>query len=297
MVKIEGTIPAIVTPFTMGGAEVDLDWMPQHLDFLRRRGADGVLVLGTNGEAPSLSMGEKRAVIDAAAAHRGGLSFVVGTGCAALPETIELSRYALERGADALLIVPPFFFKDLSPRGLGRYYEAVFAALPPEGRVILYNIPAMSGVEIGDELVDALLAAFPDQLLGIKDTSGQIKQTEHYIRRYPGLCIFSGSDSLVGAGYQAGTKGAISAVANACPDLVAGVRQAYLEGGDVAEAQRRLGVVRGMLRRYPQRGAVKHLVHLVAGLAETWVRPPLIDLTPQEKESLRQEAAGLGLVA
>ncbi len=106
--EIGGVIVPTVTPFTEGGERVDLGWIPRHLDYLHRNGADAVLITGTNGEGPSLSLRERKAITDTVLAHRSGLGVMVGTGCSALPDTIELSRYALEQGVDAVLVVPPF---------------------------------------------------------------------------------------------------------------------------------------------------------------------------------------------
>lgn len=141
MSEIKGVIVATVTPFTEGGREVDLDWIPTHLEYLRKNGADAVLITGTNGEGPSLSLAERRSIIDTVLANRGGLGVMVDTGCSALPDTIEISQYALDQGADAVLIVPPFYFKGLSDEGLIEYYGAIFDALPSDGKVTLYNIP------------------------------------------------------------------------------------------------------------------------------------------------------------
>jgi 4-hydroxy-tetrahydrodipicolinate synthase len=295
MGKIQGTLPATVTPFIKGGGAVDEDWIPLHLDYLRSRGVDGLVILGTNGEGPSLGLAEKKRVIDTVMANRGELPVVVGTGCSALSDTIEVSQYALEAGADALLIVPPFFFKDISLEGLKQYYQVLFNALPPGGKVILYNIPGMSGVEISDDLMDALLDDYSEQLLGIKDTSGILEQTEHYIARYPQLAIFSGSDRLVSAGYQAGAKGAISAVANVFPELVNAVGEAYRESGNVEQAQEKLNKARAILKKYPSRSAIKHLLQMHGGLPLTHVRPPLKDLNQEQQHALRIDLAELEL--
>ena len=146
--ELKGVIPATITPFTKGGAKVDLEWIPRHLEYLCQRGVDGILPLGTAGEGPSLSLSEKKLVIDKVMETRGHLAVMVGTGCAALPETVEISRYALEKGADAVLVVPPFYFKDIAQPGLREYYRAVFQVLPSDAKVVLYNIPSLSGVEI-----------------------------------------------------------------------------------------------------------------------------------------------------
>ncbi|MBI4308168.1 MAG: dihydrodipicolinate synthase family protein [Chloroflexi bacterium] len=293
MPTLTGTIVATVTPFRLGGRELDLDWVPRHLAYLQSRGADGVVPCGTNGEGPSLSVAERKALIDAVLAHRQGLAVVAGTGFAALPDTIEVSRYAIERGADGVMVVPPFYFKGLSLRGLFDYYAAVFRALPPESRVLLYNIPKFSGVEITDALVEGLLQAFPRQLYGIKDTSGRPEQTAHYIQKFPKLRIYSGGDDLVLSGLRFGTAGVVTGVGNAFPHLIKAVQQAYASQGDAEATQKRVSRVREVFRRYPEHSALKFAVSLVAGLPRVGVRPPLEELTTEQASALEKELRAL----
>jgi 4-hydroxy-tetrahydrodipicolinate synthase len=296
MASLAGTFPAIVTPFTQGGREVDFDWMGGHLAYLRRRGADGVLALGTNGEGLSLSLAERKQVVDAVIRQRPdpGLAVMVGSGCAALPETVELSNYALERGADGLLIVPPFYFKDISDEGLLAYYESVLAALPVGARVFLYNIPKISGVPITHPVLDGLLQSYPDRLAGLKDTSGQLSTLEGYLQRYPSLSVFTGSDGLAAEGYRLGAAGCISGVANVFPDLMgAPVKARSQQERDAAQAA--IDRVRGLVHGYPTPSVLKHLLRIVAGLPHSYVRPPLRDLTPQETAELERRTQELGL--
>ncbi len=289
MAELKGVIPAAVTPFTAGGGAVMLDWIPRHLEYLRRRGIDGVLIMGTNGEGPSLSLEERRAIIDTVMAVRGDLPVLVGTGCAALPDTIAISRYAVEAGADALLVVPPFYFKQVGLGGLLAYYGELLSALPPESQVILYNIPNYSGVEISDELVDALLARFAPMVVGVKDTSGQLERTQRYLARYPQLSIYIGSDGLAGTAVHMGARGAISGVANLFPEMVRAVIEAAPGSSEAAQAQVRLNRVRELLHRYGSYAAAKQLLHSVAGLPLSHMRPPLEDVAPELMETLRRE--------
>ncbi len=286
-------VPAAVTAFSPGGGRVLLDFVPQHLAYLEHHGADGVLTLGTNGEGVSLSMEERKEVIDAVITHRGRLGVFAGTGCTALTDTIELSGYAIERGVDGVMIVPPFFFKDVPVEGLIAYYDAVMSALPAQRKVLLYNIPSHSGVQISHELVDALLERHEERLLGIKDTSGRIENTKRYIERYPQLAIYNGSDSNTALAAEAGAAGAISAVGNVFPDRVAAAWQAGTTGEGVEEAQAELTNVRDFLTKFPSHSAIKHLLHIAAGLPLTSVRPPLRDLTPAEAKTVELEAHNL----
>ena len=294
--KLPQIVPAAVTAFSPGGERVLLDFVPQHLAYLEHHGADGVLTLGTNGEGVSLSMDERKEVIDAVITHRGRLGVFAGTGCTALPETISLTNYAIERGVDGVMIVPPYYFKNLPTKGLIAYYDALMSALPSQRKVLLYNIPSHSGVEISDNLVDALLERHEERLLGVKDTSGDIETTRRYIERYPQLAIYNGSDSNTALAAEAGAAGAISAVGNVFPDRVAAAWEAG-EAGDnpegVEEAQAELTKVRDFITKFPSHSAIKHLLHFAAGLPLTSVRPPLRDLTPAEGKTIELEAHNL----
>ena len=295
MSDLPQVVAATVTPFTEGGERLLLDWIPQHLAYLEHRGADGALALGTNGEGVSLSLQERKDVIDAVVTHRGRLFIMFGTGCASLPETAELSRYAIEKGADAVLIVPPFYFKELDPQGLIDYYSAVLDVLPKERKVLLYNIPDTSGVEISHELLDALVERFPERLLGIKDTSVRLERTRRYVERYPQLAVYYGGDSNIAKAVQVEVIGTISSIANVFPELVADIFKADASGGNVAAAQAEVDRARRAFSPLPSHSAIKHLLHLVAGLPLTYVRPPLRDLTPEEIDALSRQVQELAL--
>ncbi len=286
MDTVSGVIVATVTPFTQDGEKVDLEWIPQHLDYLKRNGADGVLIAGTNGEGSSLNVDERKAIVDTALENRNGLSIMVGTGFSSLPDTIEMSRYAIEQGADAALVVPPFYFKNISDVGLIEYYTALLDALPPDGKVVLYNIPKLSGVEITDRVVDALLDRYPSVFLGIKDTSGSIEQTRHFINKYPELMILSGSDIIVADALKSGAKGNVSATANVFPNLVNAILESHRNDESTDVPQVKLAAIRKTIDSYPSHGALKQALFHFAGLPFRWVRPPLRNLTQEEADEL-----------
>src|SRR5262249_16855803 len=108
---LRGLMPAILTPFDMQGC-LALEHTPALLDFQRRAGVDGVVGCGTNGEGTSLSVTERKRVLEVVMEHRGGLTVIVGTGAANVPDAIELTQHAAEVGADAVLVLPPFFYKN-----------------------------------------------------------------------------------------------------------------------------------------------------------------------------------------
>ena len=292
MTPLAGVFAANVTPFQRDTLAVDFAWLRRHLAFLHARGADGVVPLGTNGEGPALSLDERRTVIDAALAAAGPLAVIPGVGCANLPETIALTRHALAAGAASVLVLPPFFFKNVSNRGVLAYYQRLCdAALQPGQALLLYHFPRLSGVPITDEIVAGLRASHPGCVAGIKDSGGDLAHILHWNALFPELRIFAGSDSLAAQALAGGCAGLITAAANLIPDLLQAVRRAVLAGEDPAAAQARVNTVRGWLEQVPSmHAATKFLLSFFADLPPTVVRPPLVDLDPAAQAQLAQQA-------
>ena len=270
-------IPAVVTPFAPGGGAVDLDALDAHVTWLHDRGIDCIAPLGTNGEGPSLSLEERKAVIERLADHPRPLTLLPGTGATSLPETIELSRFATEHEVAGVLVAPPSFFP-AERDGVLRYYAALLDALPDEARVYLYNVPAYTGVPIEVADVWALREAYGERVAGVKDSGGHLEHTVALLA-IPGLVVYSGSDATVAAAFRAGVHGVVSALANVVPELVMAVAS-----GD--EDQARLSRLRDATKAVPQRAALKALVAEVTGLPRAAVRPPQAELEPDELDTL-----------
>lgn len=282
---LRGLLTAILTPFDRHGG-LALEHLPALLDFQQRAGVDGVIVCGTNGEGTSLSVEERMRTLEKALAHRGRLRVVAATGAASVTDAVALTRHAADVGADGALVLPPFFFKAPTAQGLAAYFRPVLdvADLP----ILLYSIPQQSAVAISLDLLD-LLAGHPN-LSGIKDSSGDWANTQAYLARYPQLRIFAGSDRLAAQSYAQGA-GSISGGANAFPEDVAAVRDAYTAdtgGSQTLQAQARLNALADITLRYPLI-AVSKSVLAHRGLPRLSVRPPLVDLTPEQEERLLAE--------
>jgi 4-hydroxy-tetrahydrodipicolinate synthase len=290
---LRGIITATLTPFVSETGSVDLEWIPPHLRFLESHGIAGVLALGTTGEGASLALEERKQVLERVLAQRGGLFVFAGTACAALPETIALSCYALERGANAVLVAPPFYFKQVPEEGVLRYFQALCDALPATARVILYHIPAVTGVPITRHVISGLLASHGDQFYGIKDSSGDQQHTADLVAEFPRLHIYSGSDSQLATSLAAGVAGAISALSNVWPDRVRAVLDAHQSGSDTTEAVARLLDVRQLVRDPNTPPTLKAALPATSGLPRTSVRAPLVNLSEQESEQLRAAIAAL----
>ena len=283
--SLGGVIPAVVTPFGEDG-RIDVTWMERHLSFLREAGVHGILACGTTGEGPSLGLSERKQVIDVCLQNRGAMAVMAGTGCASLTDTVELSCHAVERGADVLLVVPPFYFKNPSEEGLVQYYRALLRALPTQARLALYNIPGFSAVEVTDSLLYRLSFDFPQQVAGVKDSSGSAERTLAYIERHPQLTIWAGNEGTAAAALRGGACGVISALANAFPDVMLNLWRARQRGEDLAPWDASIQRLQQATRGHSPAAAAKCLLAAVHGFPATHVRPPLVDLTPEERPRL-----------
>ena len=291
---LTGVMVAAVTPFTRGGAAVDHDWIPPHLRFLEQAGIRAVFTLGTNGEGPSVGVAERRQVVETVVAHKGGLGVVAGAGTAALPDTIRAANDALEAGADAVAILPPFFEAQVDSAGLLGYFDAILEAVPDPGRVLLYNIPHKAQVDIPDDVVLALLDLHGERVIGIKDSSGIVERTSRYLaiaERFPTFTVLAGADARHDRLYAAGCEGAVTGLGNAVPHLVLGIQTAHRSGRDAGRVQRELERLRTLLAPYPALAALKQLIGVTAQLPVTGVRPPQRDLTAEEQ---REFEAAIG---
>jgi 4-hydroxy-tetrahydrodipicolinate synthase len=288
MSSLGGTIPALLTPFTDGGAEVDFDLLDAHLGWLHERGVRTVSPMGTTGEGASLSLAERKLVIACIAAHPSGIVMLAGTGCTNLPETIELSRFAVERGTAGLLVAPPSYY-EATPEGTTEYYVRLLEALPREARVFAYHIPSQTGVPIEDETLLALEERFGPVVAGAKDSSGDLDHVRRWLRDYRHLTILSGSDGFVSAVYASGGRGTITLLANVFPEELEAIRR----GDRVDERQAFLTAARALVGELPRHAALKHLLHLVSGLPRTSVRPPLQDLDEEQMAYLETRFSDL----
>jgi 4-hydroxy-tetrahydrodipicolinate synthase len=207
---------AIATPLDASG-NLNKSAFTQLIEHLATQGLDGVVPCGTTGEGPSFSVAERLEIIKTAIAARGNLSIIAGTGCQSLHETIALTNAAIEAGADAALVLPPFFFKQSGDAGVLAWYRAVCDHLTAHGKLVLYHIPPMTGVAITPAIIDGLLESHPQAILGIKDSAVDVAHTKMLCDRYPQLKIYTGNAPLLGQAVNDGAAGSILAIANIVP--------------------------------------------------------------------------------
>lgn len=294
---LQGVFPAVLTPY---GADLAPDGarMARHCLALLAEGCDGLAVLGTTGEANSLSVEERLAILDRLeAAGVPGARLLPGTGCCAIPDTVRLTRRAVKLGSAAVLMLPPFYYKTVSEDGLfAAYAEVIERVGDSRLRICLYHFPQMSAVPITPGLVERLLARFPGTIVGIKDSSGDLAGMVATTRRFPELAVFSGSDELLLPLLDAGGAGCITACCNIAAPLALAVINAWRRGDRAAadSSQAKLSEVRQLVATYPMSAALKEIV------AERWhdpqwraIRPPLMPLREALARALLEGVAHL----
>jgi len=292
---VSGLWCALLTPLD-GEGGVDHVRLARHAASLLAQGVDGVAPFGTTGEGQSFSLAEREAGLDALlAAGIPAARIVAATGCAALTETVALTRHGVAAGCAACLVLPPFFFKDLSDEGLYAWYARVIEAVAdPRLRVLLYHIPQVTGVAFSPAVVERLATAFPGIVVGVKDSAGDWANTAALLQRFPQLSIFAGHEPHLPRLVRAGGAGTICGVANVLPGLVRALLSPTVTAKDEARIQAFLDIV----FRYPLLPAFKCIVAVRSG-DPGWraVRPPLVALHPEARRTLLDALAGAGVVA
>jgi 4-hydroxy-tetrahydrodipicolinate synthase len=216
-----------------------------------------------------------------------------GTGCCSIMETVKLTAQAVEHGCAGVLMLPPFYYKDVSEEGLYRYYSEVVQRVGDRRlKIYLYHIPPVAVVGVTTGLVERLLAAYPNAIAGMKDSSGDWNSTKTFLDAFAksGFDVFVGSESFLLAGMRNGGVGTISATANVNP---AAIHKLYTEwkNPDTGEQQAKLNVTRDVFsRKYLMIAALKQAIAIYAD-DPAWakVRPPLMELTPEQAKTLAAE--------
>jgi 4-hydroxy-tetrahydrodipicolinate synthase len=283
-----GVNAAVLTPMNADLA-VDLDRMAAHCRWLLANGCNGLAILGTTGEANSLGIDERIAVMEGLVA-RGipAAKLMPGTGTTALTDTVLLTRRAAELGCRGALLLPPFYYKNPSDDGLFAYFSEVVQRTGGRIRIYLYHFPQQAVIGFGLALVGRLLAAFPDVVKGIKDSSGDFANSRSYAEHFAkdGFEVYAGDDSLLCQMLAVGGAGCITAAANVNCAIAARVC-ADRDSAGGGEAQRVLTATRRAVTSVPLIPGLKTLVaRNTADPGWTTIRPPLLKLTAAQEATL-----------
>lgn len=230
MAKLSGLIVAAATPLQPGRFDVDHPALARHCRRLLALGANCVNLLGTTGEATSLSVSQRSAAMEAVAQARLPLDrFMVGTGAAALADAVVLTRASVDLGFSGALVLPPFYYKGVTDDDLLYFFDALVRQVDrPQLLVYLYHIPQYTGIAFSPSLIHRLRKAFPGTFVGLKDSSGDLEGTTAFAREVPAFDVFPATEAALPVVEKGLFKGIISASLNVTCPLVAD----RLRGGD-----------------------------------------------------------------
>lgn len=289
---LAGLWPPVATPFRDDRA-LDTDRLIRHSRELLREGAHGLAVLGTTSEANSLSLEERRRVIDSlveAGIPADGL--LPGTGACSVEDAATLTRHAGEIGAAAVLLLPPFYYKNVTDDGIFAFVSQVIEKAGDKvPRILLYHIPPVAVVGWSVELVGRLIEAFPGVVVGMKDSSGDFDHIRKMIKSFPGFVVFPGAETSLVQAMSMGAAGCISATANINARAIRKTYDRWKEA-DAHLLQDEINAVRGALERSVMIPALKAILAVrYSDTAWGHVRPPLVSLSPKGRQALFAEPA------
>lgn len=280
----KGTATALITPFTRDG--VDFESLDRILDDQLAGGVDAVVVLGTTGEPATMTMAEKRAVIEFAVKKlKGKLPVIVGTGANSTAAAVEMSVTAESLGADALLLVTPYYNK-ATQKGLIAHFTAVADAVHTP--IICYNVPGRTGVNMLPATF-AELAEHPN-IAAIKEASGNMEQIEEAIRLAGDKAVvYSGDDGITVPVMAMGGMGVISVVSNAAPRFTSEMTSAFLSGDLKKAAKMQLEMLPFVRAMFSEVNPipVKKAMQL-RGLCNGILRLPLTEMTAENAAKLEK---------
>lgn len=288
---LRGICAAVVTP-------LDPDLRPDsaravaYYGSLLRSGCDALNLLGTTGEAMSISVDDRLRFMEALAGS--GLPrerMMVGTGASALGDCIRLTSAAVRLGFGAALVMPPFFFRGITDDGVMHFFEHFFEGVhPPQNRILLYNFPAMSGITFHPDLVDRLIEIYPGIVGGIKDSSNDAALQREIHRRHPDLLVYPSSEAFLTDARELGLAGCVSGTVALWPELAARVWAG--EASSQSELTRRRESLAGVAL-IP---AVRYLLAQRTGELD-WERcmPPLMQLDDAQVGALKAQSERLGV--
>jgi 4-hydroxy-tetrahydrodipicolinate synthase len=288
--RIRGVLSPVVTPFDRE-LRPDGARLAKHCRWLLEQGV-GLAVFGTNSEANSMTVAEKSALLDTlVAAGIPTARMMPGTGTCAIPDTVELTRYAVQLGCAGVLMLPPFYYKGVSDEGLFRSYAEVIERVGDSRlRIYLYHIPPVAQVPISLALIERLLKAYPGIIAGVKDSSGDWANTSAMLELFQphGFDVFAGSEAFLLRTLRGGGMGCITAAANVNPGPIARLARSWQQP-DADDQQAALNAVRAVFQQFPMIPALKAAIAQYSDdLAWATVRPPLVELDDAQRNALAQ---------
>lgn len=294
--QLKGVIPAMLTPFTKGGARVDYDRAIGLAERLAGQGVAGIFPCGTTGEGMLMTLDERKELVARLVQSVGKRIKVIShTGCLDTASTIELTRHARDVGAAAVGIVAPGFYT-LDAESIMQHYRAV-AKAAPGFPILLYNLPSCAKNELGPELIGDLASTI-DEVVGVKDSGGNMVNAIRMMDRVPkGFIFINGADEYTYQAILTGAQGTVSSTSNTVPEVFLSIYEA-VQKGDHAKALQRQFKLNRLCTIF---GAGKYVAMYKEGLRlrgfdPGYVRSPQRELTAAEKKKLAQGLEKEGII-
>ena len=290
-----GVLVPVLTPFTPSG-EPDAGRFVAFCRRLLDQGAGGLAIFGTTSEANSMSPGERMDLLERLLeAGIPAQKLMPGTGACAMTDAVTLVRHAVGHGCGGVLMLPPFYYKGVPDDGIFAFISGVIDRVgSPTLRLFLYHIPPMAVIGFSLDLVGRLISAYPETVVGLKDSSGDWSNTAALLERFPGFAVFPGSEVFLLDALRKGGAGCITASGNV---NVPGIRRLYdnWQGPQAEALQAEITTLRNTLQAYPMVPALKRVVaHYHNDPNWAAVRPPLVSLDPAQSASLIADLGKIG---
>ena len=293
--RFEGIFVPVLTPFRENG-EIDERALRQLIDHLLEAGVSGIIPCGSTGESPYLSQEELRHIVKATVDEVNGKAPVIaGAGTMGTRDTILQTRDALEAGADAALVVTPFYFK-LSNEEVFKHYAALLEAV--DLPILIYNVPKFTNYSIPPPLIERLVAQYSG-VVGVKDSSGDIGLMAEIIRVVGGkVCVLTGSGDTILPTLTLGGKGGIVAIGNVIPEICVSLYKAFKEGKTTEAAKHQMMasfINKVLIKERSQIAALKEAMRL-RGIEAGVPRQPILPLNGREKKEVAVALRSVSLI-
>ena len=295
---LNGVYTASLTPLT-ASFEPNIPALVRHAQWLLESGSDGVALLGSTGEANSLTLEQRLSIIEQTTRELPPDRLMLGTGSCALQDSVRLTKASVDAGVFSVLVIPPFYYKPQSDESVLRFYSELISSVDePRLRIIFYNFPKLSGYNFSVKILQELKQRFGDIAAGIKDSSGEWKNMLGIVQNIPDFMVYTGTETLLLDILKKGGAGCITATANLIAPECQRVYQAWKNNKQkVAEqAQMNLTDLRKTLENYPLVSELKSLFASKTN-AEEWenMLPPFAPILDKQVEELTEQIKGLGL--
>ena len=285
--RFSGVLTPVITPFK-ADLTPDPDRLLTQCQWMLSQNV-GLAAFGTNSEANSLSVDEKISLMDRLV--EGGIDpkrMMPGTGCCALTDSVRLTEHALKLGVGGVLMLPPFYYKGVPDDGLFKNFAEIIERVGSfHLQVYLYHIPPVAQVGLSHDLIERLIKAYPNTVVGIKDSSGDWENTKGMLDRgWDDFRVFAGSETFLLQNMRAGGAGCISATANVNPAAIYNLYTNW-QSSEADALQEDLNDIRLTFQSFPMIPALKSAAGHWSG-DDQWgeVRPPLVALTAEQKSQL-----------